>query len=152
MYGKWCFDLHVECCRSCMVSTKGVGVGKFLGCEGFLPEFSQTCPKRFGRLCLQIFSLKDHEDLFWDDLQKVFMRFSANFRRRLMKSNKVGSHFFPVFRGFAQIFKDFARIFNKSKLFALTPRLLHHRLAQNFRHSSTRVWLHPQWRLGVFSE
>jgi len=20
-YGKWCFDLHVECCGSCMIST-----------------------------------------------------------------------------------------------------------------------------------
>jgi len=25
-------------------------------------------------------------------------------------------------------------------------------LAQNFRHSSTREWLHLQWRLGVSSE
>jgi len=25
-------------------------------------------------------------------------------------------------------------------------------LAQNIRHSSTRVWLHLQWRLGVSSE
>ena len=25
-------------------------------------------------------------------------------------------------------------------------------LAQNFRHSSTRVWLHLQWRLGAPSE
>jgi len=53
-----------------MVSTIGVGAGKFWGCEGFLPDFSQTCLKSFGRLCLQMFSLKDHEDLFWDDLQK----------------------------------------------------------------------------------
>jgi len=70
VYEKWCFDLHVECCGSCMVNTIGVGEGKFVGGEGFLPEFSQTCPKSFGRLCLQIFSLKDHEDLFWDDLQE----------------------------------------------------------------------------------
>jgi len=70
VYGKWCFDLHLKCCGSCMVSTIGVGASKFLGCEGFLPKFSQTCPKSFGRLFLQIFSPKDHEDLFWDDLQK----------------------------------------------------------------------------------
>jgi len=31
VYVKWCFDLHVECCGSCMVSTIGVGAGKFLG-------------------------------------------------------------------------------------------------------------------------
>jgi len=22
LYGKWCFNLHVQCCGSCMVSTK----------------------------------------------------------------------------------------------------------------------------------
>ena len=152
MYGKWCFDLHVECCRSCMVSTKGVGVCKFLGVPRIFAGILSNLPETFwATLPTNFFSQRSWR-LFWDDLQKVFMRFSANVRRRLMKSNKVGGHFCLVFRGFAQIFKDFARIFNKSKFFALTPRLLHHRLAQNFRHSSTRVWLHPQWRLGVFSE
>jgi len=70
VYGKWCFDLHVECCGSCTVSTIGVRASKFLGCERFLPKFSQTCLKSFGQLCQQIFSLKDHEDLFWNELQK----------------------------------------------------------------------------------
>jgi len=74
----------------------------FWGCEGFLPEFSQTCQKNFGRLCLQIFSLKDHQNIFWDDLsKKVFMCFSANVGRHFMKSNKVGRHFAQIFRNFA---------------------------------------------------
>jgi len=64
VYGKWCFNLLVDCCGSCMVSTVGVGAGKFWGCEGFLPEFSQTCPKSFGRLCLQIFPSKIKKPFF----------------------------------------------------------------------------------------
>jgi len=104
----WCFDLHVEGYGSCMVSTIGVGDGKFLGFEGFLPEFSQTCPKSFGRLCPQIFSLKDHEDLFWDDLRKrVFMCFSANIGHHFMKSIKVRA---PFLSGFSEILPRFSRI------------------------------------------
>ena len=41
------------------------------------------------------------------------MCFSANVGRRFLKSNNVGRHFC---NGFAQIFRDFARIFDKSKL------------------------------------
>ena len=108
MYGEWCFDLHVECYGSCMVSTIGVGTGKFLEFEGFLPAFSQTCPKSFGRLCLQIFSLKDHEDFFWDDLRKkVFMCFSANVGRHFIKSIKVRAQFLP---GFSESLPRFSRI------------------------------------------
>ena len=32
--------------KSVVVQHIGVGAGKFLGCEGFLPEFSQTCLKK----------------------------------------------------------------------------------------------------------
>jgi len=32
--------------KSVVVQHIGVGTGKFLGCEGFLPEFSQTCLKK----------------------------------------------------------------------------------------------------------
>jgi len=44
----------------------GVGAGKFWGCEGFLPEFAQTCPKYFCATFAYKFSPshKDHEDLF----------------------------------------------------------------------------------------
>ena len=80
----------------------------FWGFEGFLPEFSQTCPKSFERLCLQIFSLKDHEDLSWEDLQKkVFMCFFANVGRHFMKSIKVRPHFCPDFQRFCADFQGF---------------------------------------------
>jgi len=95
----------------------------FWGCAGFLPEFSQTCPKRFGRLCLHIFSLKDHEDLFRDDVQ---IRSSCVFLQTLgailWNQTTLDAIFARIFRHFAQIFKDFARIFNKSKLLGV---LLH---------------------------
>ena len=55
-----------------------------------------------------------------------------------------------ILHGFSEILSRFLRIFNKSRG-ALAPRLLHYWLVQNFRHCSTRVWLHLQWRLGVSS-
>jgi len=43
----------------------GVGTGKCLGCERFLPKFSQNGPEYFVQFSpIQIFSHKDHEDLF----------------------------------------------------------------------------------------
>jgi len=64
---------------------KGAGASKFLGVRktfsGILPNLPETFLCDF---CIQIFSNKDHENLFWCDLQKqVFVRFSAN----------VGCHF-----------------------------------------------------------
>jgi len=154
VHAKCCCDLHVECFGSCMVSTIGVGAGKRLGVQRFLPEFSQTCLKRFRRLCLQIFSLKDHEDLFlgWPP-KKVFMCFSANVGRNFMKSNNVGRHFCPDFQRFFPDFHAFCPDFQYIKTFrdVLATCILHHWLAQNFRHSSTRVWLHVHWRSGVSS-
>jgi len=86
----------------------------------------------FGRLCLQNFPLKDHEDLFWDDLQNGFSCvFLQTLGAILWNQTRLGTIFARIFRGFAQIFMDFARIFNKWKL------LPHHWLAQNFRHNST---------------
>jgi len=103
--GKWCFDLHVKRCGSWMVSTIGVGASKFLGCEGFLPKFSRTCPKSFGWLCLQIFSIKDHEDLFWDDLQKGLRVLLQTLGAILWNQTRLGA----ILPGFS----DFAQIFNK---------------------------------------
>jgi len=38
------------------------GARNFWGCDGYLPEFPQTCPKSFlCDFCLQIFSHKDHQ-------------------------------------------------------------------------------------------
>jgi len=41
-----------------------VGAGKFWKCEGFCPILPKLAEKFFVQLCLQIFSHKDHEDLF----------------------------------------------------------------------------------------
>jgi len=46
----------------------GVGASKCL--EEFLSEFSKLARKMFVRLYQQIFSHKDHKDLFWYDLRK----------------------------------------------------------------------------------
>ena len=93
------------------------------------------------QLCMemQIFSLKDHEDLFWDDLQKGFHVFFCKRWTPFYEIKQDWESFCPNF----QLIKSFRG--------ALAPRLLHYWLAQNFRHSSTRVRLHLQWRLGVCS-
>jgi len=113
---KLCFDSHMDCCGSCMLSTIGVGAGKFLGLRRILPEFSQTCPKSFGRLCLQFFPSKIMKTFLGWPPKKVFVCLSANVGRHFMKSNKVARLFSRIFKDFAQIFKDFARIFNKCKI------------------------------------
>jgi len=42
----------------------GLGEANFCGCEGFLPEFTQTCSKSFlGFLKNLSTQIKDHEDL-----------------------------------------------------------------------------------------
>ena len=41
-----------------VLSSIGVGAGKFLGCEGFLPEFPQTYPKSFCEIFAYKFSLQ----------------------------------------------------------------------------------------------
>jgi len=94
--------------RKCLFIT-GVGAGKFWECEGFLPEFPQTCPKNFlGNFCPLIFSHNDHEDLFWCDLQKkVFMCFSVKLGCHCLMSNNIGRYFYPDFQGFCS---DFQRI------------------------------------------
>ena len=69
-------------------------------------------------------------------IKKVLMCFSTKVGRHFVNSNNLGSYFCPDFRGSSQVFKDFSRIFrnfaqilNKSKLFGVHfhPRLLHHR-------------------------
>ena len=104
VYGKWCFDLHVEYSGSYMVSTIGVWAGKFLGVRRIFPNL----PEMFWATLPTNFSLKDHEDLFWDDLQnKVFMCFSTNVGRHFMKSIKVRRHFCPDFQRFFPGFQGF---------------------------------------------
>jgi len=122
----------------------GVGASKFLGVRRIFARISPNLPEKvFCTFCLRVFSHKDHESLIWCDLQKmVFICFSANFGRHCLKWNNGGHHF-------AQIFRDFSRIFDKSNLFEvhLHPCLLHHwhKLMQNRPHSTDS--LHARVRI-----
>jgi len=88
----------------------------------FARMFPNLPEKVLRDFCLQIFSHKDHEDLFLVlPPKKVFMCFSAKVERHFLKSSKVGRHFCPDFRDFVQIFKDSTRIFDKSKLLGVVP-------------------------------
>jgi len=72
------------------------------GAKNFCPNFPKLARKVFVRLCLQIFSHKDHEDLFRYELQK---KFSCVFQQTLGAI--------------------FAQIFDKSKLFGVCFHSLH---------------------------
>ena len=116
----------------------------FGGTKDFCPNFHKLARKAKSfqaTFCSTIFSHTDHEDFFWNDLQRHFF-----------KSNKVGRHFGRIFRTFAQILWDFVNIFNdfaqiftdfvpifgdlvkifdtwkhlRVRLHLLHPRLLHH--------------------------
>jgi len=106
VHAKWCFDLHVECCGSCMDSTIGVGAGKFWGVQKIFARIFPNFPERFWATLPTNFFPKDHEDLFLGWLpEKVFMCFSANVGHHFMKSNKVGCHFCPDFQRFCPDFQ-----------------------------------------------
>jgi len=47
VYEKCCFNLHVECCGSCMVSTIGVGAGKFVGVRRIFARIFQNLLEKF---------------------------------------------------------------------------------------------------------
>jgi len=71
----------------------GVGANKFLGMQRTFARIFPNLPEKlFCDYSQQILSHKDHEDLFWYNLEKVFVCFSAN----------IGHHVF------ARIFRDFA--------------------------------------------
>ena len=103
VYRKWFFHLHVECCGSCMVSTTGEGAGKFLGMR-----------KIFARKVLGDFAYKFFPQRSWrpflGNLQKrsacVFVQTLGAI---LWNQTRLGTIF-------SRNFRDFAQIFNKSKL------------------------------------
>ena len=73
--------------------------------KDFCPNSPSLPEKSYVQFCLQIFSNKDHEDIFWCDLQKmVFVCFCANFGYHFLKSNNAGRHLYPDFQMF---FSDF---------------------------------------------
>jgi len=51
--GRWCLFII------------GVGAGKFLGCEGFFPNFPKIARKVFVQLLPTNFLPQDHDDLFF---------------------------------------------------------------------------------------
>ena len=83
-----------------------VGAGKFWGCEGFLPEFPQTCPKKiWATFCANIFS---QQTLFWNDLQKkVAMWFCKSWAPFFSNQTRFGAIFTQIFRDFANVCTDF---------------------------------------------
>jgi len=110
----------------------------FCGYEGFLPNFPKTCPKILYDFCQQIFSCKDHEDLFWYYLQgKVFICFYANVGRQCFEIKQRWETFLPGFtgvlfcqdcQGFCPDFQGFCPDFRQIKTFGGAPatRLLYH--------------------------
>ena len=117
-----CF-LEVNSTRIGMKLPMGVGAAKLLGVRRIFARISPKLPeKRLGNfLCEQFL-----KQTFWDDLhRKVFMWFCKRWVPFFFKSNHVGRHFFTditkVFRYFAQISMDFARIFRDFARFS--PKL-----------------------------
>jgi len=90
-----------------MVSTTGVGASKFLGCKGFLPKFSQTCPKRFGRLCLQIFPSKIMKTFFGMICKKGFRVFFCQRWAPFYDIKQDWAPFCPDFQKFCPDFQGF---------------------------------------------
>jgi len=105
VYRKWCFDLHVECYGSCMVSTVGVGASTFLRVRRSFARNFPNLPETFWATLPINFSLKGHEVHFWDDLQKrsscVFLQTLGTI---LWNQTRLGAIFVRIFRDFAQIF------------------------------------------------
>ena len=105
-----------------VVSKISVRAGTFWCCEEFLPEFSQTCPKSFSAALPTNFLLQRS----W----RSFFGMNTTKRSSWVFLQKLGAIFSRIFGDCAQIFKDFARIFDKSKLWGVlespAPRLLRH--------------------------
>jgi len=83
-----------------------VGASKIWWSEGFLPEFLQTCPKRFSTNC-KFSPTKIMKTFFGMTSKKVFMCFSGNTGCHFFKSNNVGRHFCPDCQEFCQDFQGF---------------------------------------------
>jgi len=86
--------------------------------------FARLFPKSFCASFTYRFSpTKITKTFLWCDLQKNGLHvFFCKRWAHFLKTNKVECHFCPDFQGFSQIFRDFARIFDKSIfLGALVP-------------------------------
>jgi len=111
-----------------------VGTGKLWWMRRIFAQISQNLPEKFVcHFCLQIFSHKDHEDLFHEGLFVVISKKLPSFVvlqswAPLFEEKTLDAIFSRIFRDFVKIVRNFARIFDKSKLLGVRLHPLHHRL------------------------
>ena len=85
----------------------GVGVGKFLWCKEFCPNFPKLARKVFCETFTYKFSsTRSWTPLFGNLQKKVCMCFYVNLGCHFLKSNNVGRHFYPDFQAFCQDFQQ----------------------------------------------
>ena len=128
---KWNFTAHSQTrlrrTKSRLITCCDIraGVSKFWWCEGFSPEFSQTCPKSCATFAYKFSPTNIMKIFFWCDLHKNDLHLFSCKRCApfLWSEATLGAMFAWIFRDFAQIFwsfdqifRDFAQTINKSKL------------------------------------
>jgi len=117
VYGKWCFDLHVESCGSSMISTIGVGARKFRGCEGFMPKFSKLARKVLGDFSCKLFPSKMIKIFFGMTSKKGVDVFFCKHWAPFYEVKQDWAPFFPDFQSFFPDFQGFCPDFHKIKTF-----------------------------------
>jgi len=110
------FALHVTVMK--LQTQACAGAGKVLGCEEFLPDIHQTYPKSLCAFFPQIFSHKEHEDLFLVRPPKEVL--TVFFRKRwapLFEVKQSWAPFLPEFSGilprFSEVLPKFSEILLK---------------------------------------
>jgi len=116
-----------------MILIIGVGVGKFGGCKGNYPEFSQTCPKSFCATLPANFLPQRSWRPFHGrtSTTKAIICFSTNVGAILWKQTTLGAIFGRIFSDFAQVFRDLPGFLTNQNFWRCactpcTPRLLHY--------------------------
>jgi len=109
VHAKWCLDLHVECCGSCMVSTIGVGAGKLLGVRKiFARIFSNLPEKVWATLPTNFFPQRSWRSFFGMTSKKVLHVF---FCKRWAPFYEIKQGWAPFLPGFSEILPRFLRTF-----------------------------------------
>ena len=103
-----------------------MGEGKVLGVRRIFARISSNLPETFCavNLCLQIFSHKNREDIFWYDLKKGLHVFSTNVDRHFLKSKNFLAPFLPRLSGTLLRFSEILPGFSTNQNFwecACTP-------------------------------
>ena len=102
---KWCFDLHVECCGSCMVSTIAVESGKIFGVLKIFARMFSNLPEKFwATLPTNFFPQRSWRPFFGmtSGWKKVFMYFSSLY--------EIKQGWAPFLPRFSDILPRFSRI------------------------------------------